>query len=245
VRERLIDGVRPVRSLLNALVRLPWHATDNHPVLQALRSLQDLYAHEQRHLPIGTRIFLGRVWQGVLDSPERERAFCAFEVATLLALRRALRNGTLWIDHSLAFRSRERLFIPADPWAAQRRPYFRRLGLPTDAAVFLGPLTDRAEAGMAAVAAAAQAGTLRIDDELHLTPLAAEEEDPEVEKLRVALDRRIGEAQLPELILAVDAEVRFSWIMLGREPRSAHELLMVYAGILAHGTDCRLLRSRA
>jgi hypothetical protein len=236
VRERLIDGVRPVRSLLNALVRLPWQATDNHPVLQALRSLQDLYAHEQRHLPAGTWIFLGRVWLEVLDNPDRERAFCAFEVATLLALRRALRNGTLWIDHSLAFRSRERLFIPADRWQAQRRSYFRRLGLPTDPAVFLAPLTDRAEAGMAAVAAAAQAGTLRVDDELHLTPLAAEEEDPEVAKLRVALDRRIGEAQLPELILAVDAEARFSWIMLGREPRSTHELLMVYAGILAHGT---------
>jgi hypothetical protein len=38
---------------------------------------------------------------------------------------------------------------------------------------------------------------------LHLTPLAAEEEDPQVAKLRAALDRRIGEAQLPELILAV------------------------------------------
>jgi hypothetical protein len=34
----------------------------------------------------------------------------------LLALRRALRNGTVWIDHSLAFRSRERLFIPAETW---------------------------------------------------------------------------------------------------------------------------------
>jgi len=101
-------------------------------------------------------------------------------VATLLALRRALRNGTLWIDHSLAFRSRERLFIPADRWQAQRRPYFRRLGLPNDPAVFLGPLMDRAEAGMTAVAAAAQAGTLRVDDELHLTPLATEEEDPQV-----------------------------------------------------------------
>jgi TnpA family transposase len=31
--------------------------------------------------------------------------------------------------------------------------------------------------------------------------------------------------------------VRFSWIMLGREPRSDKELLMVYAGILAHGTS--------
>jgi len=46
-------------------------------------------------------------------------------------------------------------------------------------------------------------------------------EDPKVTKLRAALDRRLGEVQLPELILAVDAQVRFSWIMLGREPRSS------------------------
>jgi len=70
----------------------------------------------------------------------------------------------------------------------------------------------------------------------YLTPLAAEEEEPQVIKLRAALDARIGEAQLPELLLGVDAQVRFSWIMLGREPRSDQELLMVYAGILAHGT---------
>src|SRR3546814_9383220 len=38
-------------------------------------------------------------------------------------------------------------------------------------------------------------------------------------------------------LLAVDAQVRFSWIMLGREPRSTEELLMVYAGIMAHGTS--------
>jgi hypothetical protein len=58
-----------------------------------------------------------------------------------------------------------------------------------------------------------------------------------VTKLRAALDHRIGEVQLPEVILAVDAQVRFSWIMLGREPRSTDELLMVYAGIMAHGTS--------
>jgi hypothetical protein len=38
-------------------------------------------------------------------------------------------------------------------------------------------------------------------------------------------------------MLAVDAQVRFSWIMLGREARSATELLMVYAGTLARGTS--------
>ena len=187
IRARLIDGVRPVRSSLSSLVRLPWAATDNHPVLEALRRLQGLYTHEQRQLSVGTQIFLGRVWQEAFTGADRERAFCAFEVAALLTLRRALRNGTVWIDHSLAFRSRERLFIPPDRWAAQRRSYFRRFGLPTDPAVFLEPLVERAEIGMTAVAAAAKAGTLRVDDELHLTPLASEEEDPEVAKLRIAL----------------------------------------------------------
>jgi hypothetical protein len=38
----LIDGVRAVRSLLGALVRPPWQATNTNPVLQALRRLQDL-----------------------------------------------------------------------------------------------------------------------------------------------------------------------------------------------------------
>ena len=74
---------------------------------------------------------------------------------------------------------------------------------------------------------------LHVDDELHLSALPAEDEDPEVTKLRTALDHRIGEVQLPEVILGVDAQVRFSWIMLGREPRSTDELLMVYAGIMA------------
>lgn len=31
--------------------------------------------------------------------------------------------------------------------------------------------------------------------------------------------------------------MRFSWILLGREPRSSTELLMVYAAVLAHGTS--------
>ena len=48
---------------------------------------------------------------------------------------------------------------------------------------------------------------------------------------------QIGEVQLPEVILAVNAQVRFSWIMLGREPHSTDELLMVYAGMMAHGTS--------
>ncbi len=235
VRERLIEGVRPVRALLKALARLPWQAVPAHPLLEPLGVLRGLYERDRHDLPVSLDLPVGRVWRAALKSPDRERALAALEVATLLNLRRALRNGTVWIEHSLGFRSRETLFIPEPRWQQSRRTHYRRLSLPTDPKNFLDPLIERAKAGVAAVAEAAAAGVLKIDDELHLTPLAAQE-DPKIEKLRVALDRRIGEAQLPQIILGVDAQVRFSWIMLGREPRSASELLMVYAGILAHGT---------
>jgi hypothetical protein len=147
-----------------------------------------------------------------------------------------LRNGSVWIAHSLNFCSRKQLFIPEKRWAIEARRHYSRLSLPLTAKQFLTPVLKRLTSGFHAVAAAAESGKLSIDDDLHLKALEAEDEDPEVVKLRAALNERVGEAQLPELILAVDAQVRFSWIMLGREPRSTNELLMVYAGILAHGT---------
>src|SRR6516164_4869085 len=56
-------------------------------------------------------------------------------------------------------------------------------------------------------------------------------------KITGAINARATFIRSAEVILAVDARVRFSWIMLGREPRTGQELLMAYAGILAHGTS--------
>ena len=238
VREGLIDGIRPVRSLLVAIAKLPWQATGEHPAMEYLAKLQALYLKGSRKLPVEVVApSLGMIWQVSISSPDRERAFQALEVATLFALRRAVRNGSVWIEHSLSFRGRARLFFTDERWQAESKKHYARLSLPSKAATFLKPLLARVTAGVDAVAAAARSGVLRVDDELHLSPLPAEDEDPEVTKLRAALDHRIGEVQLPEVILAVDAQVRFSWIMLGREPRSTDELLMVYAGIMAHGTS--------
>jgi TnpA family transposase len=235
-RERLIEAIRPVRGLLRELVRLPWQAHGEHPVIEAMKALRELYDRGARVLPDDICPDLGSVWRDAITGVDRERAFRALEVGALLGLRRTLRNGSVWIAHSLSFCSRQQLFIPKERWAVESRRHYSRLSLPSNGARFLAPVLDRLKAGLQDVAAAAKAGKLRIDDDLHLKALEAEEEDPEVVKLREALNHRVGEAQLPELILAVDAQVRFSWIMLGREPRSADELLMVYAGILAHGT---------
>src|SRR5438034_846158 len=44
-------------------------------------------------------------------------------------------------------------------------------------------------------------------------------------------------ASFPRSLLEIDSQVRFSWILLGREPRSRSELLLVYAAVFAHGTS--------
>ncbi len=238
VRERLFEGIRPVRSLLAEIGKLPWQAEQDNPVLIALNQLLKLYADKVRELPIEISApKLGRVWSAAVVGDDRDKAMRALEVATLFSLRRAVRNGSVWVDHSLAFRGRARLFFTPERWAAESKRHYARLDLPTKASTFLAPLLTRVRAGVAAVAKAARDGVLRVDDEIHLTAMPAEDEDPKVILLRAQLDQRLGEVQLPEVILQVDAQVRFSWIMLGREPRSTDELLMVYAGILAHGTS--------
>jgi len=238
VRERLFEGIRPVRSLLAEIGKLPWQAEADNPVLIALNQLLKLYADKARELPIEISApKLGRVWSAAIAGEDRDKAMRAMEVATLFSLRRAVRNGSMWVDHSLVFRGRARLFFTPERWAAESKRHYARLDLPTKASTFLAPLLTRVRAGVAAVAKAAREGVLRVDDELHLTAMPAEDEDPKVIQLRAQLDKRLGEVQLPEVILQVDAQVRFSWIMLGREPRSTDELLMVYAGILAHGTS--------
>jgi hypothetical protein len=97
VRDHLTLEIRPVRSLLSALMVLPCEATPGHPVLVAVQTLEALYEHGARELPTTTSIDFGKVWRALLSGADREQAFRAFEVATLLALRRALRNGTVWI----------------------------------------------------------------------------------------------------------------------------------------------------
>lgn len=238
IRERLFEAIRPVRSLLAEISKLPWQAREDNPTLAALNELRKLYADKARELPIGVSAPpLGRVWLEAIEGADRDRAMRALEVATLFSLRRAIRNGSVWVEHSLLFRGRARLFFTPKRWKEESRRHYSRLGLPAKASAFLAPLLTRVREGVAAVAKATREGVLRVDEELHLSALPAEDEDPKVIQLRSQLDHRLGEVQLPEVILQVDAKVRFSWIMLGREPRSTDELLMVYAGILAHGTS--------
>ena len=161
-----------------AIAKLPWKATGDHPAIDSLKILRRLYDQGLKELPRDTEaLTVGTVWRNAISGDDRERAFQALEVATLFTLRRGVRNGSVWIEHSLSFRGRERLFFPAEQWKKEAKRHYARLSLPTKATDFLEPLLARVRTSVDAVAEAARNGALRVDEDLHLFALPADDED--------------------------------------------------------------------
>lgn len=235
-RERLVDHGRSIRPLLARLCELPFESLTPHPVLQGLNALRAVYLTRKRELPADINIDLGKVWVDLFAIEDRKRALQAFEVATLLGLRRGLKCGSIHIAHSFIYRSRETMLISADDWKVKQAHFHAKLKLPRDPKEFTQPILEAVEQRLKVLDEAVQSGEVTVDSEVHIGAIKAVPEADEVGSLRNALFEAIGQIQLPEVILDVDSKVRFSWALLGREPGSVEELLLVYAGLLAHGT---------
>jgi hypothetical protein len=55
-------------------------------------------------------------------------------------------------------------------------------------------------------------------EQIHQHPLAPQEAPEELESIREELHASLPNVHPPELMIAIDSEIRFSWILLGREP---------------------------
>ncbi len=237
VRTQLLTKQRVARALLSKLLTLPFASETPHPVIDALEVLRTIYVCGERELPVDVSVPVGRAWQRIVAGDDRVQALLAFEWATMSALRGALRNGSVFVAHSFAFRSRATLLIPDDTWKAQRNHYYGHLKLSQDPKEYIEPVCAHLSEGLERLAKAASRGEVRVDSAVHLDPASAQRAEPAVEALRRAIFDVHPDGQLPRIILEIDSETRFSWLLLGREPRSRSELLMVYAAVLAHGTS--------
>jgi TnpA family transposase len=238
VRWKLNETARQTRPLLKALLVLPFAGEEGSSLMLAISQLRDLYARQRRALPRDVDVTFAPRWAALIESCNRHRALRAFEAAMLFALRKALRNGSVWIGHSLTYRQRNEMLIPETEWNAHRRRFYTQLGLPMQAARYTPQLVANLEAGLASLAEAVDAEDVVVDASgIHLKAMEAEETPPQLESTRYALFREVGIIQLPELMMAVDHETFFSWRLLGRAPTNETELLLVYAALLAHGTE--------
>jgi TnpA family transposase len=224
--------------LLKAARAVTLIVAPDHPLATAFATLDSLAASSATALPAGTSQPFGPSWQGLIDQPDRTAALGCFRAATLMALKRALRNRSVSVDHSLSYRALEDKLIPLALWRRDRRRFIRDLDLPASAEKYLQRLEAGLTAGLAALAEAVTAGTVAIDgDQLRLPRRQPEPKDPRAEVARQAFARAAGDVQLPQVLIEVDDLTRFSWILLGRPARSEPELVTLYAALLALGSD--------
>jgi TnpA family transposase len=239
VRQTLTEDASRIRTLLSSLQDLDFKGRADDPGLSGFVALKQLYMDKRTALPLDQTFNVPRPWQALVDDPDRERGLKALEACTMVSLRKSLRRGSVWIDHSLSYRERDQMLIAPAEWQQQRGRYYALLGLPTDLNAFLDPLLANIKSGLAAVNEAHQQGKLSIDADgvLHLPALEASAKDIDPKRTRDLMFKQIGDVQFPDLMLETDAHTNFSELLLGRKARNEHELVALYAALIVHGTE--------
>jgi len=240
VRAALTGDHQRVHALLSGLQDLEFGGNEDDPGFANLKAWRDLQKRKLNALPEDFTVTgVGAAWHNLVHDADHKRGYQAFAACTMMSLRKSLRRGSVWIDHSMRFRDREQMLIPAQEWERDRDKYLASLGLPTTADAFIEPLLDTLNAGVAAVAEACAQGKLEVGDDgmLHLPTIVPLEQEDEPRRTRDLIYKTIGDVQFPDLLLDVDVSTNFSELLLGHRADSVAELLSTYAALLAHGTE--------
>ena len=239
LRKALIEDSSRVHSLLKSLSEIDFKSHGKDPALLQLNVWRELQSQGLKQLPPEADIPVHKVWRDLVDNPDREQAFRALEASVLLGLRRNLRRGSVWVDHTFSFRERDEMLIPPEEWERERERYLKILKLPKTPDKFLDRQLKLLRKGLKRMEAAKRVGKIEVDEQgiIHLPALEAMELDFDPKKVRSLLYEEIGDVQFPDLLLEMDASTNFSEILLGRKAYDDQELLAVYAALIAHGTE--------
>ncbi|MGL4233986.1 MAG: Tn3 family transposase, partial [Casimicrobium sp.] len=240
VRYALARNTTAVSALLDSFRAFDIQGDASDKTVQHIELLRTLDSNESRDLPVGVGIdVIDRGWHVLLAEEDRGLALGALKASALASIRKGLRAGRLWIDHSWSYRNREDRLIPKAQWLQQRATLVSAMGLTLDPRRFLARLHAHLESGVAALSEAVSAGKIGIDADgvVRLEALKPRDVELDVSCARNAMFSIIGQAQFGDMIVEVDAHTGLSETLLGRRAKSAHELVTCYAALLAHGTE--------
>ena len=240
VRETLTEQTTRVRTVLNGMTCLDLQADPAHPDCKLLAALQKLKAAGAKELPTEFDTSLvDSKWRPLLEVPDRVAALQAFEGCALLRIRKGLLGGSLYVNHSATYQSKESLLIPQEEWDRNKEALCEAYGLELDPRRALDLQYELLRAGLADVEAGLEKGLLEIDEDgsVRIPAIRAMEEEPELRRTNQFLSETIGTTQLPDIILEIDSRTQISTTLLGRQPETAQELVALYAGLLAHGVS--------
>jgi TnpA family transposase len=239
IRMELAAHPTRLRNLLREAVRLDLVLANDHPLTVALGIIAAQYRNHRTGLPADTPNPFPSIWAPLIEgarSPEERMA--AFEVATAMTLKRALRNGSASAPHSIDHRNLDDQLMPDELWQRDRGRLSRTNGWAASLEAYVRKLEQPLSTRLQMLDDTVGAGEINIAKGRFKIPrLPPDDEAAEIEATRSRLFAAIGIAQLPDILVAIDAEVRFSWTLLGRPPASETELMGIYCALLALGTE--------
>jgi hypothetical protein len=220
-RDILVGQIAQIRPLLKAYLALDLRSRETDRCTVLIKEWRQTFRLELSGLSEAMCPPKSRAWAALAADRNSLRARQVAEAQILWEMRQGLRRGSLYVPHSLSYRDKQILFDTAG--TTVRAPGSQR-PLPE----VLEQLFATMEVGLDHLDEAVWFEHLKIDGtKIHQHPLAPQEAPPELESVREELYASLPSIHLPELMMAIDSEVRFSWILLGREPANEQELLYV------------------
>ena len=235
--------------LLRTLEFFPDSEDAEPPCWPAVQLLRDLNDNQKRKLPKTAPIdfipkrLLPLVVNG--GSPDRR----SWECAVLVKLREELRSGNLAVRHSKRFARLKDYFISDQQWDAARESFFLRSGLPADPNKVPAYLKDRLNKAYDVFLRTEPGNKYATaeDGRWHLSSDPSERLAPDAEArlhhLKGWLARHMPTIRLPDLLIEVDNDLRFTNHFLPasqRADRKADDVCLQLATVLAHGCNIGL-----
>lgn len=237
MREELSADIGELRRLLNIFDFIDLNVPDDHPLAEA-RAMIAAIDPLTGDLPEEAQNPFGKAWTIHIDHPDRRRAFTSWCAATALLVKRSLRNGSASISHSKSWQDPDKHMIPSTLWERDRGRFQRNLIREKSSEAFLKRIETGLAGSLSDLANAAETGAIRIEGDTFSVPREEPEAlDSQIVETRRRLIAAIGQKQLPEVIIGIDRISKFSTTLLGRAPRSDREQVVLYAAILALGSD--------
>jgi TnpA family transposase len=238
IRMELANDHVQLRAILGAAGRIDVVPEDDHVLHDAFRVVDDTHDNLRDALPRMEENPFGTSWDGLISQADRGAAYRSYVAATTMLLKRSLKNGSAAIDHSLGHKSPADRMIPKAEWDEDCRRLIGALGVDQSSTIELSKITALLEARLSDLSEAVAGGRISVRDSSVVIPKPiAEVVDPKIMSARRTIFGRGLSGQLPEVIIEIDARTRFSWILLGRCPRSETELINLYCALVALGTD--------
>jgi TnpA family transposase len=238
IRQELAQRQGELDRLLRAAKTAKLQTPAGHKLAEALALLDKVGGTPAGVLPVGAANPFGPSWRSLLDQADRKAAMNCYRAATVMLMKRAIRNRSVTAPDSLSHQAPGDRLIPKAIWDRDRGRLTRNLSLPPTAEKYLQRLEVGLEAGLSALAAAVQAGEITIEgDAVRVPRRKPAPTDPRVESARRGMTAAMGIHELSAVMIEVDRLTRFSWKLLGRPARSEKELVTLYGGLLGLGSD--------